>query len=97
MLRAALNEACHLRMPYVDEPSRGCGTLMNTGSGVRFFRNAISGARSRHEPRMTTVVDLDSEQVLVAEMAGIIRVRAIATPAIISPLESPSSRKVKCR
>nr|WP_227878814.1 helix-turn-helix domain-containing protein [Arthrobacter dokdonellae] len=33
MVRAALNEACLLTLPDVDELSRGCWALMNTGSG----------------------------------------------------------------
>lgn len=65
MVRAALTEACLLTLPDVDELSpRMLGIDEHRFRSVRFFRNPGSGAWVRHEPWMTTIVDLDTGQVL---------------------------------
>jgi transposase len=65
MVRAALNEACVLTLPDVDGLSpRMLGIDEHRFRSVRYFRDPDSGSWIRHEPWMTTIVDLDSGQVL---------------------------------
>jgi hypothetical protein len=65
MVRAALNEACLLPLPDVDELSpRMLGIDEHRFRSVRYFRDPASGSWIRHEPWMTTMVDLDTGQVL---------------------------------
>jgi hypothetical protein len=65
MVRAALNEACLLTLPDVDELSpRMLGIDEHRFRSVRFFRDPQSTAWIRQEPWMTTIVDLDTGQVL---------------------------------
>jgi hypothetical protein len=65
MVRAALNEACLLTLPDVDDLSpRMLGIDEHRFRSVRFFRDPESTAWIRHEPWMTTIVDLDTGQVL---------------------------------
>jgi transposase len=65
MVRAALNEACFLTLPEVDELSpRRLGIDEHRFRSVRFFRDPDSSSWIRHEPWMTTIVDLDTGQVL---------------------------------
>lgn len=64
-VRAALNEACLLTLPDVDELSpRMLGIDEHRFRSVRFFRDPESSSWIRHEPWMTTIVDLDTGQVL---------------------------------
>lgn len=66
MVRAALNEACLLKLPDVD----GLGPLRlgideHRFRSVRFFfRDPESTRLIRQEPWMTTIVDLDTGQIL---------------------------------
>ena len=65
MVRAALTEACLLTLPDVDELSpRMLGIDEHRFRSVRFFRDSESASWIRHEPWMTTIVDLDTGQVL---------------------------------
>ncbi|TAP38043.1 ISL3 family transposase [Arthrobacter sp. S39] len=65
MVRAALNEACLLTLPDVDDLSpRMLGIDEHRFRSVRFFRDPESSSWVRHEPWMTTIVDLDTGQVL---------------------------------
>ena len=65
MVRAALNEACLLTLPDVDELSpRMLGIDEHRFRSVRYFRDPDSSSWIRHEPWMTTIVDLDTGQVL---------------------------------
>jgi transposase len=65
MVRAALNEACLLTLPDVDAMSpRMLGIDEHRFRSVRFFRDPKSSSWIRHEPWMTTIVDLDTGQVL---------------------------------
>ncbi|XTR52171.1 ISL3 family transposase [Pseudarthrobacter sp. So.54] len=65
MVRAALTEACLLTLPDVDElRPRMLGIDEHRFRSVRFFRDPDSSAWIRHEPWMTTIVDLDTGQVL---------------------------------
>jgi transposase len=65
MVRAALNEACLLTLPDVDKLSpRMLGIDEHRFRSVRFFRDPESTAWIRQEPWKTTIVDLDTEQVL---------------------------------
>ncbi|GAC1377725.1 MAG: ISL3 family transposase [Pseudarthrobacter sp.] len=65
MVRAALNEACLLKLPDVDELSpRMLGIDEHRFRSVRYFQDSASGAWTRFEPWMTTIVDLDTGQVL---------------------------------
>ncbi|KRE71192.1 ISL3 family transposase [Arthrobacter sp. Soil762] len=65
MVRAALNEACLLTLPDVDELSpRMLGIDEHRFRSVRFFRDLGSSSWIRHEPWMTTIVDLDTGRVL---------------------------------
>jgi transposase len=65
MVRAALNEACLLTLPEVDELSpRMLGIDEHRFRSVRYFRDPASGSWIRHEPWMSTIVDLDTGQVL---------------------------------
>ncbi|WP_427130536.1 ISL3 family transposase [Pseudarthrobacter sp. S9] len=65
MVRAALNEACLLRLPDVDELSpRMLGIDEHRFRSVRYFQDPESKTWTRFEPWMTTIVDLDTGQVL---------------------------------
>lgn len=65
LVRAALTEACLLTLPEVDELSpRMLGIDEHRFRSVRFFRAPESSSWIRHEPWMTTIVDLDTGQVL---------------------------------
>ena len=65
MVRAALTEACLLTLPDVDELSpRMLGIDEHRFRSVRFFRDPGSSSWIRHEPWITTIVDLDTGQVL---------------------------------
>jgi hypothetical protein len=65
MVRAALNEACLLRLPDVDKLSpRMLGIDEQRFRSVRFFQDPATKAWTRFEPWMTTIVDLDTGQVL---------------------------------
>lgn len=65
MVRAALNEACLLKLPDVDELSpRMLGIDEHRFRSVRYFQDTASGVWARFEPWMTTIVDLDTGQVL---------------------------------
>lgn len=65
MVRAALTEACLLTLPDVDElRPRMLGIDEHRFRSVRFFRDPESSTWIRHEPWMTTIVDLDTGQVL---------------------------------
>lgn len=65
MVRAALNEACLLRLPDVDNLSpRMLGIDEHRFRSVRYFQDPATKAWTRFEPWMTTIVDLDTGQVL---------------------------------
>uniref|UniRef100_UPI0019699BA2 transposase n=1 Tax=Arthrobacter celericrescens TaxID=2320851 RepID=UPI0019699BA2 len=65
MVRAALTEACLLTLPDVDGLSpRMLGIDEHRFRSVRYFQAPGSGAWTRYEPWMTTIVDLDTGQVL---------------------------------
>ncbi|MEE2521551.1 ISL3 family transposase [Pseudarthrobacter sp. J47] len=65
MVRAALNEACLLRLPDVDKLSpRMLGIDEHRFRSVRYFQDPATKAWTRFEPWMTTIVDLDTGQVL---------------------------------
>ncbi|MET1156692.1 ISL3 family transposase [Arthrobacter sp.] len=65
MVRAALTEACLLTLPDVDGlRPRMLGIDEHRFRSVRFFRDSGSSTWIRHEPWMTTIVDLDTGQVL---------------------------------
>jgi len=65
MVRAAVNEACVLNLPDVDQLSpRMLGIDEHRFRSVRYFRDPESGSWPRYEPWMTTIVDLDTGQVL---------------------------------
>jgi transposase len=65
MVRAALNEACLLRLPDVDKLSpRMLGIDEHRFRSVRYFQDPGTKAWTRFEPWMTTIVDLDTGQVL---------------------------------
>ncbi|MDP9982277.1 transposase [Pseudarthrobacter oxydans] len=65
LVRAALTEACLLTQPEVDELSpRILGIDEHRFRSVRYFRATDSASWIRHEPWMTTIVDLDTGQVL---------------------------------
>ncbi|MGM7778613.1 ISL3 family transposase [Arthrobacter sp. KNU-44] len=65
MVRVALNEACFLTLPDVDQLSpRMLGIDEHRFRSVRYFQDPESKAWTRFEPWMTTIVDLDSGQVL---------------------------------
>lgn len=60
-----VTEACFLTLPDVDELSpRMLGIDEHRFRSVRFFRDPESSTWIRHEPWMTTIVDLDTGQVL---------------------------------
>ncbi|WP_457973917.1 transposase [Arthrobacter sp. D1-17] len=64
-VRAALNEACLLRLPDVDKLSpRMLGIDEHRFRSMRYFQNPESKTWTRFEPWMTTIVDLDIGQVL---------------------------------
>ena len=65
MVRAALNEACVLTLPEVYELSpRMLGIDEHRFRSVLYFRDPESSLWIRHEPWMTTTVDLDTGQLL---------------------------------
>ncbi|MGM7776843.1 ISL3 family transposase [Arthrobacter sp. KNU-44] len=65
MVRAALNEACFLTLPDVDRLSpRMLGIDEHRFRSVRYFQDPESKVWTRFEPWMTTIVDLDTGQVL---------------------------------
>ncbi|UYY80399.1 transposase [Arthrobacter sp. YA7-1] len=65
MVRVALNEACFLTLPDVDRLSpRMLGIDEHRFRSVRYFQDPESKAWTRFEPWMTTIVDLDTGQVL---------------------------------
>lgn len=65
MVRAALNEASLLRLPDVDALSpRMLGIDEHRFRSVRYFQDPVTKAWTRCEPWMTTIVDLDTGQVL---------------------------------
>lgn len=64
MVRAAMTEACLLRLPDVEELSpRMLGVDEHRFRSVRYFQDPSTKAWTRFEPWMTTVVDLDTGQV----------------------------------
>jgi hypothetical protein len=65
MVRAALNEACILTLSEVDELNpRILGIDEHRFRSVRYFRDPASSSWIRHEPWMSTIVDLDTGQAL---------------------------------
>lgn len=65
MVRAAVTEACLLKLPDVDKLSpRMLGIDEHRFRSVRYFQDPTSKAWTRFEPWMTTIVDLDTGQVL---------------------------------
>ena len=65
MVRAAVTEACLLRLPDVDKLSpRMLGIDEHRFRSVRYFQDPSTKAWTRFEPWMTTIVDLDTGQVL---------------------------------
>lgn len=65
MVRAALNEASLLRLPDVDALSpRMLGIDEHRFRSVRYFQDPATKSWTRCEPWMTTIVDLDTGQVL---------------------------------
>jgi transposase len=65
MVRAAVTEACLLRLPDVDKLSpRMLGIDEHRFRSVRYFQDPTTKAWTRFEPWMTTIVDLDTGQVL---------------------------------
>ncbi|MGO4250541.1 ISL3 family transposase [Paenarthrobacter sp. RAF54_2] len=65
MVRVALNEACFLTLPDVDQLSpKMLGIDEHRFRSVRYFQDPESKAWTRFEPWMTTIVDLDTGQVL---------------------------------
>ncbi|MDP9903119.1 ISL3 family transposase [Arthrobacter bambusae] len=65
MVRVALNEACFLTLPDMDQLSpRMLGIDEHRFRSVRYFQDPESKAWTRFEPWMTTIVDLDTGQVL---------------------------------
>ncbi|WP_426996755.1 ISL3 family transposase [Pseudarthrobacter sp. N5] len=65
MVRAAVNEACMLQLPDVDKLSpRMLGIDEHRFRSVRYFQDPESKSWTRFEPWMTTIVDLDTGQVL---------------------------------
>ncbi|MFJ6314437.1 ISL3 family transposase [Pseudarthrobacter oxydans] len=65
MVRAAVTEACLLQLPDVDKLSpRMLGIDEHRFRSVRYFQDPSTKAWTRFEPWMTTIVDLDTGQVL---------------------------------
>lgn len=65
MVRAAVTEACLLRLPAVDNLSpRMLGIDEHRFRSVRYFQDSTTKAWTRFEPWMTTIVDLDAGRVL---------------------------------
>ncbi|MGO4234690.1 ISL3 family transposase [Pseudarthrobacter sp. YAF2] len=65
MVRAAVTEACLLRLPDVDSLSpRLLGIDEHRFRSVRYFQDPSTKAWTRFEPWMTTIVNLDTGQVL---------------------------------
>lgn len=65
MVRAAVNEACLLKLPDVDALSpRMLGIDEHRFRSVRYFKDPETMAWQRFEPWMSTIVDLDTGQVL---------------------------------
>jgi hypothetical protein len=64
-VRAAVTEACLLRLPDVAKLSpRTLGIDEHRFRSVRYFQDPESKSWTRFEPWMTTIVDLDTGQVL---------------------------------
>ena len=65
MVRAAVNEACLLTLPDVDAlRPRMLGIDEHRFRSVRYFKDPATKAWTRYEPWMSTIVDLDTGQVL---------------------------------
>ncbi|MEC5192566.1 MULTISPECIES: ISL3 family transposase [unclassified Arthrobacter] len=65
MVRASVTEACLLRLPDVDElRPRMLGIDEHRFRSVRYFQDPSTKSWTRFEPWMTTIVDLDTGQVL---------------------------------
>ncbi|MFE4230370.1 hypothetical protein ACFRJ8_21050 [Arthrobacter sp. NPDC056886] len=99
-VRAALTESCFLTLPEADELSpRMLGLDEHRFRSVRYFRGPDSRSWVRHEPRMTTIVDLDTGQVLGSWTAGITRASGTgSSPARFSGVwVSRSSRSTRRR
>jgi len=65
MVRAAVTEACLLKLLDVDKLSpRMLGIDEHRFRSVRYFQDPATKAWTRFEPWMTTIVDLDTGQVL---------------------------------
>ena len=65
MVRAAVTEACLLKLPDVDKLSpRMLGIDEHRFRSMRYFQDPSTKAWTRFEPWMTTIVDLDTGQVL---------------------------------
>ncbi len=65
MVRAAVNEACILKLPNVDAlRPRMLGINEHRFRSVRYFKDPATKAWTRFEPWMSTIVDLDTGQVL---------------------------------
>ncbi|MCC9193848.1 hypothetical protein LOC59_09360 [Arthrobacter sp. zg-Y916] len=70
LVQRALDSAA-LTLPDVDALApRMLGIDEHRYRSVRFFRDPVTKAWRRFEPWMTTIVDLDTGQVLGAWMAG---------------------------
>ena len=64
-VRAALSEATALLLPDVDKlRSRMLGIDEHRFRSVRFFKDNVTNKWQRIEPWMTTIVDLDTGQIL---------------------------------
>ena len=65
MVRAAVNEAAIITLPNVDELApRMLGIDEHRFRSVRYFQDPESKTWTRYEPWMSTIVDLDTGQVL---------------------------------
>jgi hypothetical protein len=65
MVRTAVTEACLLRQPHVDKLSpRMLGIDQHRFRSLRYFQDPSTKAWTRFEPWMTTIVNLDTGQVL---------------------------------
>lgn len=65
VVRAAVNEACLLKLPNVDALSqRMLGIDEHRFRSVRYFKDPETMAWQRLEPWMTSIVEFDTGQVL---------------------------------